>query len=271
MIDLSNLAGYPLKFDAETCAVSFGPGMRRPQYSTRELDALRPVLLDPDAEGPDVIYWMYRDCGLPADAALKEAYGLRYDLSAFRGVLLGREPMKTSGHYHPEVPGTHVAYPEVYEVLYGEALYVMQKVNDQAAGPDDVVVEDVIVARVQAGQKIVMPPGYGHVTINTLEGPLLMSNWVSSRFSSFYGTVEALRGFAWYLVNGEGGLTWIPNERYARGAPAIRHARVREVPELGLVWDRPMYQACAQEPEKFAFLNDPARFEALMWRNLELV
>ena len=270
MIDLTDLAGYALKFDEETCGVSFGPAMRRPGYSTRELDALRPVLLDPECEGPDVIYWMYRDCGMPEDAALGEARGLRYDISTFRSVMLRREPMKTSGHYHPEIPGTRVAWPEVYEVLYGEALYVMQKLSDFGAGPDEAAVEDVIVARVRAGQKIIMPAGYGHVTINTLDRPLLMSNWVSNRFASFYGSTEACRGFAWYLVDEGGDPAWRPNPHYARGVPEIRFAQVREVPELGLTWDTPMYAACARQPEKFEFINDPASFEELMWRNLEI-
>ena len=190
MIDLTDLAGYPLKFDEESCGLSLDAHLRQPGYSTRELDALRPVLLDPDCDGPEVIYWMYRDICRPEDAALGEAHGLRYDLSAFRSVMLGREYMKTSGHYHPPIPGTRAAYPEVYEVLYGEALYVMQRVADYCAAATETTVEDVIVARVCAGQKIVMPPGYGHVTINTLDRPLLMSNWVSNRFASFYGSVE---------------------------------------------------------------------------------
>lgn len=271
MIDLTDLAGYPLKFDEETCGISLGTRMRRPGYSTRELDALRPVLLDPDCDGPDVIYWMYRDTCRPEDAALGEAYGLRYDLSAFRSVMLGREYMKTSGHYHPLIPGSRYAYPEVYEVLYGEALYVMQRLSDYCAPAAEAVVEDVIVARVRAGQKIVMPPGYGHVTINTLDRPLLMTNWVSNQFASFYGSVEEARGFAWYLVEEDGEPRWIPNERYARGVPEIRHAEVCEVPELGLTWDVPMYQACAEAPDKFAFLNQPERFEREIWANLEIV
>ncbi len=269
MIDLTDLAGYPLKFDEESCGLSLDARLRRPGYSTRELDALRPVLLDPDCDGPEVIYWMYRDICRPEDAALGEAHGLRYDLSAFRSVMLGREYMKTSGHYHPPIPGTRAAYPEVYEVLYGEALYVMQRIADYCAAAAETTVEDVIVARVRAGQKIVMPPGYGHVTINTLDRPLLMSNWVSNRFASFYGSVEEARGFAWYLVEDAGQPRWIPNERYGRGVPFLRFAEVREVPELGLTWDVPMYQACAQAPEKFAFLNEPARFEREIWANLE--
>lgn len=270
MIDLSDLAGYPLKFDPKTVGVSFGPQMRMPQYSTRELDALRPVLLDPDAEGPDVIYWMYRNTAKPEDAALHEAHNLRYDLSAFRSITLGPEFMKTSGHYHPVIPGTKFAFPEVYEVLHGEALYVMQMVDDYAASPEEVVVEDVIMCRVKAGQKIIMPPGYGHVTVNTLDEPLLMTNWVSSRFSSFYGTVEDARGFSWYVMNDDGAPSYLENKSYAQGVPAVRWAEVQEVPELGLTWDTPMYRACAQSPEKFEFLNDPGPNQDLIWSNLDL-
>ncbi len=270
MMDLSDLAGYPLKFDTETVGLSFGPDMRMPRFSTRELEALRPVLLDPDADGPDVIYWMYRNTGMPEDAALYEAHGLRYDISAFRAVTLGPEFMKTSGHYHPLIPGTRHAYPEVYEVLHGEALYIMQTVDDCAASPEEVVVEDVIMCRVKAGQKIIMPPGYGHVTVNTLDEPLVMSNWVSNRFSSFYGTVEEARGFSWYVVNDNGEPSYLENKSYAQGVPAVRWAEVQEVPELGLTWDEPMYRACADAPERFEFLNDPGPYEDLIWANLDV-
>lgn len=270
MTDLSDLAGYPLKFDTETVDVSFGPEMRMPQYSTRELDALRPVLLDPEAEGPDVIYWMYRNTGLPEDAALYEAHDLRYDLSAFRAVTLGPEFMKTSGHYHPMIPGTRFAFPEVYEILHGEALYVMQTVNDHAATAEEVIVEDVIMCRVKAGQKIIMPPGYGHVTVNTLDEPLVMTNWVSNRFSSFYGTVEDARGFSWYVVNDNGEPSYLENKSYAQGVPAVRWAQVQEVPELGLTWGMPMYRACAEAPARFEFLNDPEPYQDLIWQNLDL-
>jgi len=271
MIDLSDLAGYPLKLDEQTCAISLGSAMRMPQYSTRELVELSKVLEDPQAQGPEVIYWMYRNTGRKVDAGVQEAYDLRYDLSCFRAVMLGREYMKTSGHYHPNVPGQDVAYPEIYEILHGEALYVMQKVTDYGAAPDQVQIEDVIIARVSAGQKIIMPSGYGHVTVNTLGVPLLMSNWVSSRFSSFYGSVETSRGFGWYVVEESGEPTCVRNPKYSAGVPDFRVAEPQEVPELGITWDKPMYTACAESPEKFAFLNDPARYEELAWANLKLL
>ena len=268
MIDLSELAGYPLKFDPQTAGLSFGPGTRMPQYSTRELDALRPVLIDPDAQGPDVLYWMYRNCGRPEDAGLNEGYDLRYDITVFRSLTLGAEFMKTSGHYHPLIPGQKVAYPEVYEILSGEARYVMQKLDDYAAPPEEARVEDVIMVRACAGQKVIMPPGYGHVTVNTQDEPLVMSNWVSNQFSSFYGSVEAARGFAYYVVDDGNGASYLENSNYARGVPTARWAEVREVPELGLSWDTPLYRACVESPQAFEFLNGPAAYDELIWSNL---
>lgn len=242
-----------------------------PQYSTRTLEDLSKVLEDPQAQGPDIVYWMYRNTGRKTDAGIQEAYDLRYDLSCFRAAMLGREYLKTSGHYHPHVPGQDVAYPEIYEILYGEALYIMQKVADYGAPPAEVEIEDVIVARVRAGQKIIMPPGYGHVTINLGDGPVLMSNWVSNRFSSFYASAEACRGFGWYVVKQGEQPAYERNPRYARGVPQYREAEPQEVPELGISWDTPMYTACAQAPERFAFLNDPARYEEAIWANLRIL
>ena len=101
MLDLTPRGGLPAKFDPETCCFSLGPDVRAPLYATRELDALRPVLEDPTCTGPEVVYWMYRNTGLRGDEHLLDQHRLRYDISIFVPCTLGREPMKTSGHYHP--------------------------------------------------------------------------------------------------------------------------------------------------------------------------
>ena len=270
MTDLTALAGLPVKFDEGTYHISFGSQVRAPLYSTREMDAIRPLLLDPDCVGPDVLYWMYRNLGLKGDECLLDEHRLRYDVSIFVPAMLGREYLKTSGHYHPPSPDG-VAYPEVYEIWYGEALYLLQKVDDYTAGPAEVAVEDVITVRARPGDKVIMPPGYGHVTINTLDVPLVMCNWVCDDFSSYYQSVEATRGFASYLLKDNGEPRWIVNDRYAHEIPARREAEPRPVPELGLVAGQPMYNTCRDNPELFAFLAQPAKFEAEMWQGLAIV
>jgi glucose-6-phosphate isomerase len=270
MVDLSAVIGLPLKFDPATCALSLGTKVRDPLYATRELDALRPILADPTCTGPEIIYWMYRNLGLKGDEDLLNIFRLRFDISVFVPCMLGREPMKTSGHYHPAPYRGAPAYPEIYEVISGEALYLLQKVDNMESGPDQVQVEDVIAMRVKAGEKAMMPPGYGHVTINTLDEPLVMANWVCADFKSFYGSTEQCRGFAYWLFNEGGRQRWVSNPTYAKPLPELRFAEPAGIPEFGLEAGVPMYQVCREHPEWFAFLLRPQDYEQQMWKGLAL-
>lgn len=271
MKDLSAIAGLTLKFDPQCLHFAFGTEVRDPIYGTRSADQIRKVLLDEDCELPEIIYWMLRDTGLKDKPDFKQTAGLRYDISIFRGTPFGREFMKTSGHYHPIIPGTAVAWPEVYEIIDGKALYVLQKVNDIDLGPSEVTVEDVIIVEAFPGDKVIMPPNYGHVTINTLSDPLVMSNWVSSRFSSVYGKVEEAKGFAYYYLHGDGSPRWVRNPNYTGTLPKLRKAVVREVPELGLTKATPLYNSCVADTDRFLWLNDPAAYDELIWKGLEIV
>jgi glucose-6-phosphate isomerase, archaeal len=270
MIDLTPLSGLTVKFDPECLHIAFGEEVRDPIYGTRLASQMRRVLLDTDCDLPEIIYWMMRDLGLKSQPNFKQEHDLRYDISFFRGCPFGREFMKTSGHYHPYQPGSDIAWPEVYEVLSGQALYVLQKVNNADLDPADQVVEDVIIVEGNPGDKVIMPPNYGHVTINALSDPLLMSNWVSSQFGSVYGKVEQAKGFAFYLLHGDGTPRWVKNPLY-RNHPPLRRAVVREVPELGLTRAVPLYMSAIQDPAKMKFLNDPASCLDLIWSGLEIV
>jgi len=269
--DLSRITGLSLQLDPECLHFAFGPEVRDPLYGTRLADQMRRVLLDADCALPEIIYWMLRDTGLKSMPDFKQTAGLRYDISIFRAAHFGREFMKTSGHYHPLIPGGEVAWPEVYEIIDGTALYVLQKVDSIDLGPDDVTVEDVIILEGHPGDKAIMPPNYGHVTINALDVPMVMSNWVSSKFSSVYGKVEEAVGFAYYYLHGDDQPRWVKNPNYKKPLPPLRRAVVREVPALGLTKDKPLYGACAADPERFVWLNDPAAFMEQIWQGLEIV
>lgn len=271
MKDLTPISGLTLKFDPQSYQYEVGPEVREPSEATRSADEIRKVLLDPKAELPEIIYWMLRDLGGKDLPDFKQTAGLRYDISIFRSDHFGPEFMKTSGHYHPIIPGGNIAWPEVYEIVDGKALYVLQKVNNIDLDPDEVVVEDVIIVEGHAGDKVIMPPDYGHVTINDLTVPLVMSNWVSSAFKSVYGKVEAAHGFAYYYLHGDGSPRWVKNPTYEKPLPPLRKAIVKEVPSLGLTKATPLFDACAADPSKFLWLNDPASFMEEIWSGLEIV
>lgn len=155
------------------------------------------------------LYFMFRDLYLSlADREKLLAQGLRYDITIIPPAMLGKEYIKTAGHYHPLVPGGAVTYPELYEVLEGEALYLLQSEDHS----------DVAVVHASAGDKVLVPPGYGHVTINRSNKTLKMANFVARDFSSLYEPYRAKGGGAYFFTR-EG---WIKNQRCSEASELRR-------------------------------------------------
>jgi glucose-6-phosphate isomerase len=211
------------------------------------------VLFEPNAFGPEELYYMYRGVCRAIDSTLIRQHGLRYDVTILRPGTVGSEYIKTAGHYHPLKPGTEFTYPEVYEVLYGRAHYLLQ------TEPDEEGVEAVLV-EASAGDKVLIPPGYGHITVNPGPDWLVMSNWVAEGFASLYGPIKELGGGAYFALAGNGEEErLVVNPRY-RPTPGISARRPSDLPEFGLVLGRPMYFAFLESPEKFAYLANPESF-----------
>lgn len=274
MVDLEPVCGLPVALDPDTFVLtSTRDGWELPAPGLRSADDMRPVLLDPDADLQDPLYWMYRDVFLPGHEHMRRELGLRYDISVFRGEPMGREVFKTAGHYHPYIQWRYpLSYPEVYEVLYGEAIYLLQEVDDIYRDPYYVKVEDFILVHAQAGQKVIMPPNYGHVTLNpNPDCAMVMSNWVCDWFKSTYDAVVQARGFAYYCLAGDGEDRWVANATYRQPLPQIRRARTCDATAIGLVQYEPMYPAAIEAPEKFEYVCRPQEYLAEIWGSLDLV
>jgi len=166
-----------------------------PPPGVRTIGEMRPVLADPSCACSDPLYFMYRDLARSdADWQWLHAHNLRYDLTVIPPRDLCGEWVKTKGHYHPENPAG-VGYPEIYEVLEGEAHYLLQSRS----------LSDVVLITAAKGDVVVIPPGYGHITINPSKNEILsMANIVSTAFESEYGEYESNHGAAYYeLASGE--------------------------------------------------------------------
>lgn len=258
MISLESISGLPIFLDGVDLV--FGEGLDPVEPDVRRLSDYASVLA-PESEltGPEDAYFMYRGIARREHGELFKRYNYRYDITVLRPGIVGRERIKTIGHYHPFVPGESVTYPEVYEVLFGRAHYICQRAEGHRA-------LDFIVIEANPGDKVVIKPGYGHITINTLEEPLVMSNVTADGFPSDYRPIARMRGAAYYeLADG----SWELNERYELAHPPKR-ASAREVPEFGLTKGTPLYSAITSEPEKFDFLVNPQRYAALFERSIEL-
>lgn len=219
--------------------------------SIRKLGEVAEVLADQDflrsANLDQPLYFMYRDIARAADRQLFLEMQLRYDVTIMLPKMLGREFNKTLGHYHPKVAG-ELTYLEVYEVLSGRAHYLLQKVSNNE-------VIDVVLVEAGGGDKIVVPSGYGHITINpSSEECLVMSNLVYRGFESVYEPMKRLRGGAFYELS-DGELK--PNANYR----ILKEIRKSSAEEFCLRFDsRDLYSLFIERPESFVFLRDPAKY-----------
>lgn len=226
--------------------LEFGGRTRSPDV--RRLYDMREVIYDQDwlsGAGDFDLYYMYRDLFLSrSDQQKLNDYDLRYDITIIPPAMLGIEYIKTAGHYHPLVPGTDVTYPEIYEVLEGEALYLLQ--NEDSS--------DVVYVRASAGDKVIIPPGYGHITINESNKRLKMANFVARSFSSIYEPIKKLGGGA-YLYTKDG---FINNPKYGSQA-SLREVKPPSsaiLKKIGLSKGREMYP-CIRTPEVLEYLTRP--------------
>jgi glucose-6-phosphate isomerase len=205
MKDLSEKIGLPVELNEEN-RLELGDGVEFDGESIRKMSDLTVVTADNSLKLEDKpAYFMYRNVHRAGDEQKLSDNNQRFDLTVIPAARLGDEFIKTSGHYHPEKPGTGVEYPELYYVISGQATYLMQK--HEADGS----ISDVIISRVKAGEAIIMPLNYGHVTINELDETLVMANWVESSFKSEYGDFETKKGAAYFLNSDQ---SVVKNPRY---------------------------------------------------------
>jgi glucose-6-phosphate isomerase len=193
---------------------------------------------------------MYRDISRSdADRSWLTAQHLRFDITVIPPREICGEFIKTKGHYHPDNP-SGTGYPEVYEVLSGKAHYLIQ----------DRDCTDVVLIEASAGDAVIIPPGFGHVTINPAGNTVLqMANIVSSQFSSEYEGYEALNGAAYFEKVKEG---FVKNPVYKKSSP-LRFARVpRRAGVTGTI-NAPLYDLIEQRAPVLGFLNTPEKYGSL--------
>ncbi|MBU4298792.1 glucose-6-phosphate isomerase [Patescibacteria group bacterium] len=170
----------------------------------RYLDDMREVLYDKEwaKNAPNFeVYYMYR--GVKKNQKL-ETPSLRYDITIIPPRMLGKEFVKTKGHEHIG------NYGELYKVLSGEGIFLMQKEKNGK-------IEDAYFVKAKKGDFILIPSDYGHVTINPSKKNLKIGNWVSKKCKSDYKSIERKRGLCYYYTKSG----WLKNINYKK-IPKLR-------------------------------------------------
>jgi glucose-6-phosphate isomerase len=171
-------------------------------YAGRAHEKMQDVLMSPESAGPALHYYMIRGG--------KE----KRNITVLETGTVGGEYIKTYGHYHIG------DLDETYWFLMGEGVVLQQKLADPIA-PD--IVEEFKAIRVKAGDSVYMPPGYGHLMVNT--GPIWLvmaddspvdgvDDSASMPGHADYEAVKQMRGFAYYVVERDGAAALVRNPRY---------------------------------------------------------
>ncbi len=253
MIDLRDFAGFPVHIDPETLSLGFGPRISTAPVAVRHLDEVRSLLRDPHASGPDQLYTIYMDILVPGRVDALRSLGLGYGAVVYNHGALGGEALRSQGHVHSAPDATGVAYSEIYEFWHGRGLVYMQ---DRATAD----VADVIVIEAGPGDKVVIPPGWAHATVNVGDGPMAFGAVYALEARLLYEPLRRLQGTAHYVL-ADGTLE--PNPRY-RSVPEARRQVPHEIPEHGIGHRRP---ALAGELGLLEFVSRPERYPAI-WERL---
>ncbi len=253
MADLSATSGLPLWLDRQHGQLVLAqPGytMHVEPCSLRLVDD---VLYDPPATAPDVVYWTFGDVALPADEGVFAEHGVHHNLLLLPAVRLGPEPAKTRGHVMICADGLEC--PEVYGVVHGRALFLLQQAMEEPAHAGRTVqLADVRLVEAEPGQKVAVPAAYGVVIVNPGSEPLVLSNLAAAAARPDPQLYQRMHGAAYFLTERDGAVALEPNRHYREPLPEAREDAPLHAPEMGIQDQVPLYSAFVHEPERFAWL-----------------
>lgn len=251
--------GMPIFLDESTGKLeSANPSIEWEDYSRKYSEKMFGLLADTTYNIKDEPYYDFYKAIVDNEVRSKfSSVDLRYDSTVILPGTAGNEFKKTAGHFHLPIPGKAYSFPETYQVVNGTALFIMQKVDDYRKDTP-MVVKDLILAEVHAGESVVIPPDYGHCTINISDETMVFINLVSVNSHNFYDSVKNSHGMSAYVFKSADGYRIEKNPAYIfECEPKVM--RVQNSEKLGLTHNYPVYTQFLKTPDTFSYLNDPSK------------
>ena len=174
-------------------------------YASRSHEKMKEVLMNPDAQGPAVHYYMIR------------GGSKKRNITVWESGNVGGEYIKTYGHYHVG------DLDETYWIVQGEGIALLQKMVVENDVPQPERIEEFKAIPVKAGDSVYMPAGYGHLVVNTGAQWLVTADdspvegaedSASMPGHADYEMVKKMRGFAYYIVERDGKPALVRNPLY---------------------------------------------------------
>lgn len=173
----------------------------------RTHEKMKEVLMNPDAPGHDIHYYMIRGG--------KE----KKNITVWETGTVDGEYIKTYGHYHVG------QLDETYWVVQGEGIVLLQKrKTDNQGDPIDDEIEYFRAIHVKVGDSVFIPSGVGHLVANVGNTWLVTADDSPVNFEEVdpvslpghadYEPVKKMHGFAYYVVEENGKPKLVKNPHY---------------------------------------------------------
>lgn len=253
-------SGLPIFYNEESYELSFHNGLSCAGRGSKKAGDLKGLFYDETKLNENVhCYDFYRDIVFEKDRRLFKKYDYRYDITAIMPGTVNQEYKKTSGHYHGYIDGQTYTFPEIYEVINGEVIFFLQKVSNFDKEEEEPKIEKIKAVHVKAGQAIIIPPFYGHCSVNVGTSVLYFSNIAVVSCPMHYEPMKRKHGLGYYILKNGTNFKFVANPYYTQ-LPELQLVVPTDCPELGITFGKPVYQEFIVHPEKFEFLRNPEPF-----------
>lgn len=208
---------------------------------------MAPVFFDAEnIKADEVFYTVYRNLEIIGGK-------IRYDITEIPRGNMNGEFRKTFGHYHKN------SLPEIYEVLEGRAFFLLQTFKD-----DPAVISEAYIVEALKGEKIIIPPDFGHLAINIGGEELVLANWMGlSEYD--YETFKKFRGGCYYVLDKGATIEFEINKSYS-AVPTLKKLKLKKnLPEMGM--EKNVQKSILEfkkSPEKLDWLVNPEKYQELL-------
>lgn len=183
-------------------------------FAERTHEKMKEVLMNTDAPGPNVHYYMIRG-GID-----------KRNITVWESGTVDGEYIKTYGHYHVG------KIDETYWVIQGEGIVLLQtRKIDSEGKPIDDEIESFRAIHVKTGDSVFIPSGVGHLAVNIGKTWFVTADDSPVNFAEVdpvslpghadYEPVKKMRGFAYYVVEENGKPKLAKNPLYKKVPDAV--------------------------------------------------
>ena len=255
-----NTFGLPISIDEKTNEFKFDSDVLIEKSSSKETNKMKGLLYcekDID-DNHSINYTFYNNVMKKSDAHLYNNRHYSNGITVLMPGLVNGECRKNSGHFHEVSEGHMLPFPETYEILCGEAVFMIQICKDFHNLENGLKVDSVKAVFMKAGDKIVVPPYCAHVAINIGDDIMAFGN-LAAICNLNYEPIKVMHGLCYYVLKVNNKVVFVPNNRY-NNIPLLKVTEAKENVNLGLLKNKSLYEMYTANPDAYAYLSEPEKY-----------